>query len=438
MFRSAPNHAVTIVGWDDTFSKDNFAEGHKPSKDGAYIVLNSYGKEFGNNGYFYVSYDDFAIEQTTLGISKITDAKNSSNITKYNYQYDELGANQEIIATRLMSRVKMMYGANVFTKQDKTHIENLTEVGVTLLEASGVEVYVNANGDDLNSSELVATYTGENALEAGYHVLKLSSPVALKGDKFAVIIKYINEEGTGIPIECNFKSSGNAKNNEELQKAYEKATSNEKESFVSTDGKSWSDLYNLKAGDITYKDTNTAIKAFTEQGDEKVNATGVELDKSSITIQIGDQTNLVATVKPTNAMNKNVKWTSSNPKIATISEKGIITALAVGETTITVTTEDGNFTSQCKINVTEKTNSDNDIYKDNNKEPSGTETQSGTDIQSKHETLGSTNKQQNSDSKTATTNLPQTGSKSVLIIVLALSMLVVIARIKCKKYKNIK
>ena len=50
------DHAITIVGWDDNFSKDNFKEDNKPVHDGAYIVLNSWGEEFGDSGYFYISY----------------------------------------------------------------------------------------------------------------------------------------------------------------------------------------------------------------------------------------------------------------------------------------------------------------------------------------------------------------------------------------------
>ena len=84
-------------------------------------------------------------------------------------------------------------------------------------------------------------------------------------------------------------------------------------------------------------------------------------------LQIGDETNLVATIKPTNATNKDVVWTSSNTKVATISEKGIIEALKVGETTITVETKDGEYKATCKITVSEKTNKDDDIYTE--KEP---------------------------------------------------------------------
>ncbi|MGP1460068.1 MAG: Ig-like domain-containing protein, partial [Bacteroides sp.] len=83
--------------------------------------------------------------------------------------------------------------------------------------------------------------------------------------------------------------------------------------------------------------------------------TGVTLDKTTLTFTIGDvaQT-LTATVAPANATNKKVTWTSSNAKVATVAD-GKVTAVGVGEATITVTTEDGGHKAACRVKVKAKT-----------------------------------------------------------------------------------
>lgn len=62
------DHAITIIGWDDNYSVDNFNPNKKPKNPGAYICLNSYGTESFADGYTYVSYDDVNIEKNLTGI----------------------------------------------------------------------------------------------------------------------------------------------------------------------------------------------------------------------------------------------------------------------------------------------------------------------------------------------------------------------------------
>ncbi len=67
----APEHEVTIIGWDDNFSKDNFTDRIKPSTDGAWIAQNSWGETWGDNGVFYISYEDIYAEESIRGITDI-------------------------------------------------------------------------------------------------------------------------------------------------------------------------------------------------------------------------------------------------------------------------------------------------------------------------------------------------------------------------------
>ena len=81
-----------------------------------------------------------------------------------------------------------------------------------------------------------------------------------------------------------------------------------------------------------------------------IDATGVSLDKSEVTIPLGEQIELMATVTPDNATNKGVVWSSSNQSVAIIAG-GVITATGIGTTTITVTTIDGGFKAKCDVTV---------------------------------------------------------------------------------------
>ena len=84
---------------------------------------------------------------------------------------------------------------------------------------------------------------------------------------------------------------------------------------------------------------------------KKIPVTGVSLDKTEAALSQGDTLKLTATITPADADNKNVIWTSSDEKVATVTADGVITAVSAGTVTITVKTEDGNFTASCTVTV---------------------------------------------------------------------------------------
>lgn len=80
--------------------------------------------------------------------------------------------------------------------------------------------------------------------------------------------------------------------------------------------------------------------------------TGVTLDKDSASLRIGEETlQLNAVVEPSDASDKSLLWTSSEPGVASVSETGLVTPLAPGEALITVTTVDGGFSATCSVTV---------------------------------------------------------------------------------------
>lgn len=120
------------------------------------------------------------------------------------------------------------------------------------------------------------------------------------------------------------------------------------------------DVASVHDGLVTAKKAGTAvITVITEDGNFTAvcavtvtqPVTGVELNKSSLTLQVGESEGLLAAVLPDDATNKQVVWTSSNSSVASVSQNGAVTALKVGTAVITVTTADGGFTATCAVTV---------------------------------------------------------------------------------------
>lgn len=77
--------------------------------------------------------------------------------------------------------------------------------------------------------------------------------------------------------------------------------------------------------------------------------TGVSLDKTTAEINVGESVRLTAILSPVDASNKNVTWSSSDPSVAVVNDKGEVTAVGKGTAVITVTTFEGGYTASCNI-----------------------------------------------------------------------------------------
>lgn len=102
---------------------------------------------------------------------------------------------------------------------------------------------------------------------------------------------------------------------------------------------------------ITAKTVDGGFEATCEVTVTPIEVTGVTLNLSELTLEIGKKKLLICTVSPENADNRNVTWSSDNEAVATVTANGLVTAQGGGEANITVTAEDGSFTAVCKVTV---------------------------------------------------------------------------------------
>lgn len=241
------DHAITIVGWDDNYSKDNFAEGAKPSSDGAYIVLNTYGTESFDNGYLYVSYEDVFIEDELYGICG-TSSINYDTL----YQHDFYGGIYQIGS----SAQDIGYYATVFEKEN-TAEEYLQSIGITLADYSKIEIYVNPTGNSLNKEDLQLVSAPSITYSPGYHTINFDE-IKVSGTEFAVVVKQISDKGQFyFSVETSLDGT-----------IYSDVTSSGL-SYYSLDGQNWKDLTTVKIDGINLKNSDVCIKAFTKANSTK-------------------------------------------------------------------------------------------------------------------------------------------------------------------------
>ncbi|HEY8890076.1 MAG TPA: Ig-like domain-containing protein [Clostridium sp.] len=127
----------------------------------------------------------------------------------------------------------------------------------------------------------------------------------------------------------------------------------------------WDKVADTKvAGTFTYIGTLTMVDGVVNTGNVTVTAklivvdniikvASVSLNKTIDTLTVGDVDTLITTIAPINAANKDVTWTTSNSKVATVAN-GVVTALAAGTTNITATTVEGSKIANCSVTVNNK------------------------------------------------------------------------------------
>lgn len=150
-------------------------------------------------------------------------------------------------------------------------------------------------------------------------------------------VKMINSTVTCTPTNANNKAIGTSKIDYQYDNGYTFMAGDDANSAVESPAADQTANLNKSYVQITPKSV--------------ISVTGVELNKTELSLIEGNTETLIATVAPTDATNQEVTWKSNNPAVATVDENGVVTAVAVGSATITVTTVDGSFTAICTVTV---------------------------------------------------------------------------------------
>lgn len=339
------NHAITVIGWDDNYSKENFTGSDMPENDGAWICKNSWGPSFSKDGIFYISYEDGPLSKGNAFSYKYVKADEYD----YNYHYDG-GA--------VSSYYGRMGEANIYTATSKQLLKAVGYFTYTSNYGATISIYKNCENNNPVSGELVATLN-DTAFCAGYHTVKLDEMIKLNtGDIFSVVIEYTNLLGGSTYVVADVSQEGNWYQNI--------AEAHEGESYTLNGGK-WS-VFKTSDGTLL----NTRIKALTvddksvddnNEDDENdddddiddnkdILVDSVSLDKQSINIFVGDDKKIVATVLPETATNKSLNWSSTDETVATVDEAGNVVAISAGKATIVCSSTDGsNISASCVVNV---------------------------------------------------------------------------------------
>ncbi|MCR5636647.1 MAG: hypothetical protein K6F76_05665 [Clostridiales bacterium] len=175
-----PNHEVTVVGWDDNYSKKNFKK--TPSNDGAWLVKNSWGTGWGNNGYFWLSYEDESLCSDVASFYAFESNKNYDNNYQYDgssvYEYDEEDNGS--------------LEANMFVADSNEYLKAVSFWTAQQNVSYSIQIYTGVVGTSNPTNGTAALKKEIAGVEtyAGYHTIKLPSSVYLSaGERYSVVIR---------------------------------------------------------------------------------------------------------------------------------------------------------------------------------------------------------------------------------------------------------
>lgn len=228
------NHDIDIVGWDDHYPKENFVT--QPEGDGAFICKNSWGEDFGQNGFFYISYYDQNIGVYGVSYTGVEPADNYDQI----YQSDLLGWTGSIGYNEPLAWFSSVYQA------EKT--STVQAAGFYATDADTYyDIYLVENFEGIEDMDRRVLLQSGYIKDKGYYTIPLKNQQIVEGgERFAVIVQ-IYTEGSSHPVAIEYASN-------DLTSG---ADISDGESYMSYNGDLWSHMEEASA-------CNACLKVYTD------------------------------------------------------------------------------------------------------------------------------------------------------------------------------
>ena len=227
------NHDILIIGWDDAYPAEKF--NYQTKQDGAFICQNSWGTEFGEDGIFYVSYEDGSIGKNTICYTDIEDTDNYDHL----YQTDLCGW-----VGQLGYGDGTCYFANLFQAERNEWLDAVgfyavgpdTEYSVTVMDGE----------KDLTNALLEETKASGSFANAGYYTVNMKEPIYMEeGKTYAVVVKVHTPEAD-YPVATEYMAD----------EATEEADLSDGDGYISHNGAKWT-------GTETEYGCNVCMKLYT-------------------------------------------------------------------------------------------------------------------------------------------------------------------------------
>ena len=237
----SPNHAVALVGWDDTYPRGNFRD--PPPGDGAWLAKNSWGEDWGDGGFFWVSYWDATLGRNTMHAFAGVEAADNYDAV---WEHDPLGFVGSVGGTGSTA-----WGANAFTAASATKIAAVGFWALAPRTSYHLWVYAGGTAGKPRSGRLLSDQSG-NLDDAGYVTVPLETPAEVAaGERFTVVAK-LTTPGYKYPLAVEYQVHG----------ATDAANAAKGQSFLSLDGQTWSDFT-----EKVHATANFCLKAYAKSGE---------------------------------------------------------------------------------------------------------------------------------------------------------------------------